>query len=428
MGGISHRPVWAQVFWKEHRSPASNGEGPDKFFSWRGEAMNQPEERQSRFEPEAIPQEMKEFKQWVCWRSEDLDNGKTTKIPLDPNKLTRSPVFGHIKAQSNNPETWADFDTATMAAEKHNLGLGFILTKDDPFTGIDIDNCLNGGVPDKEASRLLNDFGSYAEVTPSGKGLHIITKAKLAAGGQKSGNLEIYDNLRFLTMTGAVVNGKTTIKEGQTTIDRIYKKQPLRLVEKPLCDAPRSLVTQSKKTDEQILKELENHDSVRYEMLFRDCDLRWYDGDHSKADMAFCSMLAMFTQDRSQIDRIFRQSALYREKWDVKHHGDGRTYGEGILDAVFQNIRPVPMVKDIPQDDGIELTGIKDLLEKKFPSINYIISGGILPEGGLLFLAGESGVGKSMLSMEICLHLAIGRQLFDGAFMVPKPRRILISV
>lgn len=389
--------------------------------------MNQPKERQKHFIPEAIPQEMKQYRQWVCWRSEDLDNGKTTKIPLDPNKLSRSPIYGQIKAQSNNPETWSDFETATMAAEKHGLGLGFILTKDDPFTGIDIDACLNGGVPDKEASKLLNDFGSYAEVTPSGEGLHIITKAKLAAGGQKSGNLEIYDNLRFLTMTGNVVNGKATIKDGQSTIDRIYKKQPLRLVDKPSCDAPRNLVTQSNKTDEQILKELENHDSVRFEMLFKDCDLQWYEHDHSKADMSFCSMLAMFTQDRSQIDRIFRQSALCREKWDVKHHGDGRTYGEGTLDAVLSNARPVPMVKDTPQDeDDYELISIKDLMEKKFPPINYIISGGILPEGGLLFLAGESGVGKSMLIMEICLHLAVGRQLFDGAFMVPKARRILI--
>ena len=55
-----------------------------------------------------------------------------------------------------------------------------------------------------------------------------------------------------------------------------------------------------------------------------------------------------------------------------------------------------------------------------------IISGGILPEGGGLILAGESEAGKSMLSMEISLHLAMGRQVFEGRLLVPKQRRILV--
>ena len=45
--------------------------------------------------------------------------------------------------------------------------------------------------------------------------------------------------------------------------------------------------------------------------------------------MALCMKLAFWSgQDKEQMDRIFRTSGLFREKWDQKHHADGATYGE----------------------------------------------------------------------------------------------------
>jgi primase-polymerase (primpol)-like protein len=38
--------------------------------------------------------------------------------------------------------------------------------------------------------------------------------------------------------------------------------------------------------------------------------------DHSRADLALCCLLAYHTNDPVQIDRLFRQSGLMREKWD----------------------------------------------------------------------------------------------------------------
>lgn len=44
---------------------------------------------------------------------------------------------------------------------------------------------------------------------------------------------------------------------------------------------------------------------------------RWEGGSsHSEADLALCSLLAKHTDDAEQIDRLFRASGLYREKWD----------------------------------------------------------------------------------------------------------------
>lgn len=42
-----------------------------------------------------------------------------------------------------------------------------------------------------------------------------------------------------------------------------------------------------------------------------------HDGDHSSGDQALCNLLAYWTgKDPAQMDRLFRQSGLYREKWE----------------------------------------------------------------------------------------------------------------
>ena len=47
-------------------------------------------------------------------------------------------------------------------------------------------------------------------------------------------------------------------------------------------------------------------------------------GSHSEADLALCGMLAFWTGgDAARIDTLFRQSGLYREKWDRKDYRNG---------------------------------------------------------------------------------------------------------
>jgi hypothetical protein len=43
--------------------------------------------------------------------------------------------------------------------------------------------------------------------------------------------------------------------------------------------------------------------------------------------------------DPTRIDRLFRQSGLYREKWDKKHFGDGRTYGQATIEKALIGVR-----------------------------------------------------------------------------------------
>jgi primase-polymerase (primpol)-like protein len=49
----------------------------------------------------------------------------------------------------------------------------------------------------------------------------------------------------------------------------------------------------------------------------------------SEADMGLCFYLAFWTGgDPERMDRLFRDSGLYREKWDRRHYGNGAKYGE----------------------------------------------------------------------------------------------------
>ena len=56
----------------------------------------------------------------------------------------------------------------------------------------------------------------------------------------------------------------------------------------------------------------------------------------SEADLALCSHLAFWLKgDAAAINAAFRESWLYRDKWNEKHHGDGRTYGEATIEKAI---------------------------------------------------------------------------------------------
>ena len=57
-----------------------------------------------------IPQELKNIPNWVCWQSipDPKAHSGVKKVPINPHTGGQ--------AQSNNPQTWADFDTALGAS------------------------------------------------------------------------------------------------------------------------------------------------------------------------------------------------------------------------------------------------------------------------------------------------------------------------
>ena len=153
----------------------------------------------------SFPQELKNRKQWVCWRLEpDKDGGKPRKMPI--NALTGK------GAMSNNPKTWTDYKTAFDAYEKYGYtGIGYMFTKEDGIVGVDIDHCYDAatGEFNDVAKAILAKQPTYAEFSPSGDGIHLYFKGTKPAGSSKNSStgVEMYDSARYFTVTEKQLEG-----------------------------------------------------------------------------------------------------------------------------------------------------------------------------------------------------------------------------
>lgn len=152
-----------------------------------------------------IPMELKLIPRWCLWKFMQVGEGeqqKWSKIPMQVN--------GH-RASSTNPDTWTDFLTAQSTYEKGEFdGIGFVFTGDDNLVGIDIDDCVTISTAEisQFAQNILTGVQGYAEISPSGTGLKIFTRADLQkAHVDHDKGLEIYPKSRYFTVTGHLLGG-----------------------------------------------------------------------------------------------------------------------------------------------------------------------------------------------------------------------------
>ncbi|MCP4902100.1 MAG: DNA primase [bacterium] len=164
-----------------------------------------------------IPDELKRTRHWVLWRMENGDR-KTPK------------QINGTNASTKHPDTWATFDDVVEAFDTTYSGIGYVFAGDDPYCGIDLDDCLDDeGRLCKQAEAIIDTLASYSEISPSGYGVKIWVKAKKPDGKNKSTNvdgfkeIEIYDRGRYFAMTGHVLpDTPATIEDRQRELDDLY--------------------------------------------------------------------------------------------------------------------------------------------------------------------------------------------------------------
>ena len=294
-------------------------------------------------ERSVIPDALVERKQWVCWREEDRD-GKPTKVPVVPT----SGAF----ASTTDPDTWTGFETALeFLATGEADGVGFVFSEDDPIVGVDLDDCREPETEtvDSTAQDIIERLDSYTEVSPSGTGFHVLVAGTLPDGRNRRGSVELYDSARFFTVTGDHVDGTSArVARRQDALDAIHRDY----VQNDETDdsdtgnppAGGGAAHADSGTDAVDLEDTEVLENARTAENGEKFDQLWtgstagYDS-HSEADMALCCLLAFWTGgDRAQIDRLFRQSELMREKWDEVHYADGSTYGEKTVERAVTTV------------------------------------------------------------------------------------------
>jgi len=269
-----------------------------------------------------IPAELRALPQWVNWRYE-LVEGKKTKIPYSPT--------GKV-ASVTDPTTWVDFNIAVQAAKAFN-GIGFVLSKDDDYTIIDLDNKPEHPCSEEQLARhtkIYEAFDSYTERSTSGTGVHIIIKGKLPSGVHRD-NVEVYSDSRYMVCTGDVLRN-APIKDYQELLDILYGEM------KP---PERSILTEVEAllTDEGILdKAMRASNADKFNSLCAG-NLEGYPSQ-SEADFALLSIIAFYTQSNEQVRRIFRMTALGKRAKAIKNN----TYLDFALEKVrAQQPAPVDM-------------------------------------------------------------------------------------
>lgn len=268
---------------------------------------------------QAIPQELRCLPNWVCWQAvqDERSHSGVSKRPIDPKT-------GNF-AKSNDPSTWADFDTAVQAAQKWS-GIGFMFSGSGCF-GVDLDDIAeelqsyrdgSGGI----VTEFVNALQSYAEVSQSGTGIHIICKGSLPKGGRRRGKVEMYDSGRFFVMTGQPISEYAEVAECSERIRPLHEKY-IGGGKEPTAGI-RQTAALPQTADEILRTAANSKNGAKFKALYSG-DISGY-SSQSEADMALCNMLAFWTGcDAQKMDAMFRASGLMREKWDRKQSGS--TYG-----------------------------------------------------------------------------------------------------
>lgn len=248
---------------------------------------------------ENIPAELKELVQWCVWKYERTDtNDKPTKIPYNPKTKRR--------VSSTDPQTWCAFSEAVEAVRnsvENYAGIGFVFSNRDPYCGIDLDDNSDTAIGTRQQF-IFEQFNSYAEYSPSGKGLHIIIKANVPHG-RKRDAVEIYSTARFFTMTGNVFRN-APIADYNELANRLWVEMA-----PPRSENNGFISSLMQSQDDQSIYD------IAASALNGDKFVALYNGNwstyypsQSEADLALIDIIAYYTQFIPQIERMFRASAL----------------------------------------------------------------------------------------------------------------------
>lgn len=306
-------------------------------------------------DPDNIPAQLRAVPQWVAWKL-----GAPAKVGDKPRKIPVDPFTG-TAARANDPRTWGIFQAACDRWRRESLaGIGFMLSNSG-FAGVDLDDCVDPdtGVIADWAKQIAEDLCSYTELSPSGTGLRIIARGSLPPGRRRSGHVEVYDEGRYLTLTGSHVGGfpitiEDRAEELADLVERLGRNG--RRDEPPTFQASGEPIGDDAQLIERACKA---KNGATFEALHRGEDAGY--ASRSEADAAYLCHLAFWTgRAADRMDRLFRASGRMRDKW-TEPRGD-TTWGQleianalARVSTAYRAIRPIPKPEK-PTDDVFRCT------------------------------------------------------------------------
>lgn len=362
---------------------------------------------------------VKPFANWVA----EPKAGQPGKF----NKAPRNPTSG-IKVGANNPASFGTYEQAVAALDTGKYsGIGVLLTGDDNLTGVDIDDYKTTfeQLPQVKAwVSKARAAGAYCELSPSSNGLRLFMRGKLPGSGRKVGPLEIYDNARFLTVTGRAAKGSgRELIDGQSLIDEYLAMLP-----KEAEKLTPALLGRSAADPGQV-DELTKRISDKHSQLWSG---DWEGGatpavgnlssfgvisypSPSEADFAMCGHIAreasrLGVADDALADTImsvFERSGLYREEkhQQVENYAIPKIIAELVSQRGKVTKAGSVEATKLPQLSLVE--GVVHFSNTLPPPRDFTITDLVLMAKACL-LAGFGGVSKTQWLIQAAICIAIG--------------------
>jgi primase-polymerase (primpol)-like protein len=274
-------------------------------------------------------------------------DGRISKVPVNPST--------GYNASSTDSDTWGAFDEALRYHRddgNHSHGVGYMFASEGTVVGLDLDNVRDPETGDLEAwaQNLVDRLESFTEVSASGTGLHIyvlgIKPGDNCRRGQEStlerfdkAELEIYDESRYFAVTGdRLEDTPQTLEQRNSTLAEVYEEFLTDDVDEEqdtIDDTASSEPTPTADLDDSTLVEKAKSagNGQKFNSLWNGRTTGYE--SQSEADLALCSLLAFWTGgEEKQMDRLFRESGLMREKWDEDR--GSQTYGERTIEKALE--------------------------------------------------------------------------------------------
>lgn len=354
-----------------------------------------------------IPAELRASSRWLVWRLQDQEQRKALKVPYSCRSGQPASVM--------NPNDWASFAEVTAAAVAKKFdGIGLVVGP--PFLAIDIDKCIDeNGVVSEEAKSWLQYLNSYTELSPSKKGFHVWLKGPAPKDqmGARTPTIEVYAGKRYLTMTGMQVEG--TPDEVREITEAEVREIFSRVKAKPEKTKP---ATTSNHAKYELLKEGK----------FEEAGFT----DVSAAVQSFLTYSAYHNLlDRDKMDADFRASKLY---FDFRTVGRQSNWIDKWVRLAQPEIsKAIETAKEWIERDRTKTSGRKGKNEvawiptAKFVKMADIVADELVwlwpnrvPLGCVTIFAGDPGIGKSLITLDLAGRGSTGQIFLDGQ---PNPIR-----
>lgn len=236
-------------------------------------------------------------------------------------KAPRSPKLNGRHVDVRDKNFFVTYPEATAFALQHGMDIGFALTPEDPFVVVDLDAPANEDQRNRH-QLIYESFQSYAELSRSGKGVHIWCQGSLPSGARRD-SVEVYPHSRYMICTGRTIK-PLPVSNCQELLDKLYQEIGHNFDAVPLIEEEALL------SDRDVVEMgMRAVNSEKFDQL---CRGEWQ-GEYpsqSEADFALMNMLCYYSRSNIQVKRLFRLSALGRRD---------KAQREKYLDGMIAKIR-----------------------------------------------------------------------------------------